>query len=198
VTPTKSREHAIQLAKTDPDAALAVARGIDDPWFRSQALAAVARFSKSRQLEILEEAQVASQSADDPYKIVGASAWWIRAMIELGYGDEAARELPALIEVSSTIEHPVSRLEALFLLFQAVFHLEATRLLALDALVNACQSANSWKAGDRLQEAALMLAADYPAESEQVIRAMPEGKYKRQAIEKRAASGGRPPRPFFW
>lgn len=119
-------------------------------------------------------------------------------MIELGFAEEAAHELPELIDSSLNIENPVSRLEALFLLFEAVFPLDGARHLTLESLIRACQAADSWKAGDRLRESALMLASNYPSEAEQVIRAMPEGKYKRQATQRIAASEYREPRDFFW
>lgn len=195
---TRSRERASQLAKTDPEAALVIARGIEDPWFRSQALAWVARFSKRGQQDILREAKAASESAGEPYKIIGASAWWVRAMAELGYSGEATREVPKLLEIASTIENPVSRLEALFLLLQAVFQVDRGRDLVLEGLIAACQRAKSWRAGDRLREAALMLAADHPADAERVIEAMPEGKYKRQVKQRMASAQHRTPRPFFW
>lgn len=187
-----------QLARTDARAAHAFARQIENAWSRSQALAHVARFSPSGQQAILGEARSASGLAGDSYKIVAVSAWWIRAQIELGYGEDAAREMPRLLELSSTIEHPVSRLEALFLLFQAVFHLEPARRLALGGLIEACRTASSWKAGARLQSAVVMLASDHPAEAEQALQAMPDGKYKRKAQRLVAAGARGQPRDFFW
>ena len=187
-----------RLARIDAHAAIGFARQIEDAWSRSQALAHVARFSPSGQRALLDEARTASMLAGDSYKIVAVSAWWIRAQIEVGYHEDAAREMPRLLELSSTIEHPVSRLAALFLLFQAVFHLEPARQLALGRLIEACQSANSWKAGDALQSAVVMLASDYAAEAEQALQAMPEGKYKRKACRLVASAVRWHPRPFFW
>jgi hypothetical protein len=136
--------------------------------------------------------------AKDPYKTVASSAWWVRAMIEKGYRDVADREIEHLLEHSREIENPVSRLDALFLLFQAVFDIDRQRRLVLRALIAACEAANSWKAGDRLREAVLMLAVDHQDEAEQMIKAMPEGKYKRQALQRLAAKEYRRPHQFFW
>lgn len=195
----QSLRRACQLAKTDPKAALVAARGIDDPWYRTLALAWVARFSDGPGTrKILEEAQGASRSENDRYRVAASGAWWLRAMIELGYRDEALRKLPGLSDVAATIAHPVSRLDALFLLFQAVFDVDRGRKLVLGRLIEAARAAHSWKAGDRLRTAVLMLAVDHPTEAEQVIQAMPEGKYKRQAVRRVASKEHHLPRRFFW
>jgi hypothetical protein len=120
-------------------------------------------------------------------------------MVECGHFEDARRELPRLLECSSGISNPVSRLDALFVLFQSVFHVEALRRLVLKALVDACQAADSWKAGDRLREAAVMLAfAKDKTSADEVIQSMPDGKHKRQAMQRIADSLRCEPRQFFW
>jgi hypothetical protein len=200
LTPTEARDGAIALAKADTSAARALARAIDDPWFRSQAMACIARFASEMEFPaILNEARESSWAATDKYKVVGSSAWRLRAMIERGKPDAAAAEMSELLACAAEIDHPVSRLEALFLLFQSVFEVERCRHAVLEALVAAAQVAMSWKAGYRLREVALMLAsAGYRDEVDQVIDAMAEGKYRRQAIEWIARGERQTPRPFFW
>jgi hypothetical protein len=186
LTPTEARDSAVELAKADTPAALALARAIDDPRFRSQAMAWIARFASETELPaILNEARESSWAATDKYKVVGSSAWRLRAMIERGEPDAAAAEMSELLACAAEIDHPVSRLEALFLLFQSIFDVERARRGTLDALIAASQAAMSWKSGYWLREAALMLAsAGYADEADQVISAMPDGKYRRQAIER--------------
>lgn len=200
VSPTKARDSAIGLAKTDTTAALALARTIDDPWFRSQALAWIARFASEADFPpILSEGRESSWAAGDKYKIVGSSAWRVRAVIERGNTSAAAAEMPELLRCAAEISHPVSRLEALFLLFESVFEADGCRRLVLDALIDACQVAKSWKSGDRLREAAVVLAfAGYQGDVDQVLAAMSEGKYRRQALERIGRGQRREPRRFFW
>lgn len=197
---TEARENAIALAKTDVEAATKNARAIEDPWFRSQAMAWIARFSAEKDFhQALDEAASASWAADDPYKIVASSAWRLRAMVERGHLGDVQSELPKLLECASGIANPVSRLDALFLVFQSVFDVEAFRHLVLRALVDACQAAVSWKAGDRLSEAAVMLAfANDKVGVDEVIQSMPDGKRKRQAMQRIADRLRREPRRFFW
>ena len=200
MTPTEARDGAIERAKADTPAALALARAIDDPWFRSQAMAWIARFASETELPaILNEARESSWAATDKYKVVGSSAWRLRAMIERDKPDGAAAEMPELLSCAAEIDHPVSRLEALFLLFESIFEVERARRGTLDALIAASLAAMSWKSGFWLREAALMLAsAGYADEADQVISAMPDGKYRRQVIERIGKGERRTPRPFFW
>ena len=197
---TEARDKAIGLAKTDTPAAMMIARAIDDSWFRSQAMAWIARFAAEADLApILEEARAASWATEDKYKTVGSSAWRFRAMIERGKRLAAADELPDLVACAADVAHPVSRLEALFLLFESVFAIDRCRRLTLSALIDACHIANSWKSGDRLREAAIMLAfAGHHDEAHQAVSAMANRRYRRQAIERIRRGQRREPRPFFW
>ena len=122
----------------------------------------------------------------------------MRALIERGETERAALEVEGLLKRSAEIPNPVSRLDALFLLFQAVFARDAARPEVLIALVAASRVARSWKSGDKLREAALMLAPGHPDEAQQVVAAMPEGRFRRTAVERMAAGRHRTPRAFFW
>lgn len=199
-SPTHAREDAIGLAKTDTAAALERARAIDDPWFRSQALAWIARFAPEAEFKlILSEARESSWAAEDKYKVVGSSAWRIRAMIERDHAPLAEAEVPDLLKCAMDIGHPVSRLEALFLLFESVFTVDSCRRSVLSGLIDACRAANSWKSGDRLCEAAVMLAfAGHSDEASATVDAISSEKYRRKATERIANGERRGPRPFFW
>lgn len=201
MTPTEARDRAQHLSKSDTATALAVAQEIDDPWFRAQALAWIGRFAeKNGYRDIIAAAQRASWDAKDIYAAVGAAAWWLRALIERGATDDVLAELPRLIDASQQIPNPVSRLDALYLVFQAVFDVEGARRQLLEALLAACASADSWRAGRCRSDVAVMLHPQHPEEAARVIEAMPEGRRKRQAI-RRTTVGSEydiAPRPFFW
>ncbi|HJT13653.1 MAG TPA: hypothetical protein VJ790_13620 [Dongiaceae bacterium] len=65
MSPTDARDEAIALAKTDTATALVRARAIADPWFRSQAIAWIARFAAAAEVApILKEARESSQVAE--------------------------------------------------------------------------------------------------------------------------------------
>jgi hypothetical protein len=195
----RERDHATILARTDPHAAAAVAERIDDPWYRAQALAAVVRFSPDRDIKrFFAHARKASEAATDPYLRLGSSAWWLRALVERGRVDEVGREVSALLGIVPTIPNPVNRIDGLFLVLQAVFAVPEARRAVLDALIAAGRAANSWKAGERLRDAALMVAPEHPAEAALVVDAMPEGKYRRQTERRMEAGEYLRPREFFF
>jgi hypothetical protein len=82
---TAIRDSAIHLAPSDPGRAAEIARTIESPWYRCQALAWVARFAPEGQVEALaEEALYSCHTARDMFQAVGASAWPVRALIERG------------------------------------------------------------------------------------------------------------------
>jgi hypothetical protein len=91
----EAREMAMQLARTDPGRALAVARGIRDPWYRCQALAWVGRYSDARTAEpALAEAAAAAAEGGDAFRRLTVLAWPIRAAIERGAGPRRALDRP--------------------------------------------------------------------------------------------------------
>jgi hypothetical protein len=194
-----NRNEAMLLAKTDTDKALAVARAIREPWYKAQSLAWIGFFCKSARFrDILEESRVASWSAIDPYQTVGSSPWRLRAWIERGEVGAATKEAAQLLERADTIEHPVSRLEALTSLLPGVFPLDGPRRRVLDAQIRAAGSAQSWRSGNRLRNSAIILAATgHGDDAARVLAAMPDGPYKRQAMRGIAEAKSIEIRPFF-
>lgn len=121
---TTTRDLTMRRATTDTSAAHALARSISDPWYRCQALAWVARFAPEAQFKaIVQESLAAGKAADDPYQVVGTTAWSLAALVERGHNNEVRCLLPSLLTHAAAIVNPVSRLDALFLLWQAVFPL---------------------------------------------------------------------------
>ena len=197
---TAQREFAINTATKDFGKALVLARQTASAWFRCQALAWVSRYAPEAEVvKVAEEAVSAALSTDDPYQTVGVAAWPLRALIERGYEQEVFRWLPKLMQTSENIANPVSRLNALYLLWQAVYPtIGPMKSLVLDKLISACLSADSWKAGFTMREAVLVVAEESVFEANRLIAMMPDGVYKRQA-QCRVAEGKRGcVRSFYW
>jgi hypothetical protein len=197
---TGERERAILAAKTDFPTALQRARGVSDAWYRAQALAWVARFAPEAEVErVAREALEAAGAGKDAYQQVASSAWAIRALAERGRSKKAAEAVPSLLRLSGEISPPVSRLTALFLLWQSVGPLERTvRLRVLNSLVSACLATVGWQGGHTLREVVRMLASEDPGEAQRILAQMPEGKYKRQAQRQLEEGQTLAPRSFFW
>jgi hypothetical protein len=113
--------------------------------------------------------------------------------------DSVPAEVQGLLAAATENPNPVSRLDALFLLFQSVFNVNAARRLVLDPLVSACRAADSWKGARCLRDVAIMPASEgLPEEAAQVVASMVEGVHKRQATRSISEGAHLAPRPFFW
>ena len=187
MTASQQREFAIRLVKTDPDRALAVARSIHDPWFACQALAWVARFSgEERFLRIIKESFKEGRKATDPYRVVAAAAWPVRALVERGKTRSMSSVIPELLVLAQQIELFASRSEALFLLFQAVF--PAGREIwfpVLQALRN-------------LRDAVCILRSEDERLAVEIFDSINHARLRKQIAGDLAKSERRLPRPFFW
>src|SRR5918992_2834393 len=144
---TSTRDLVTRLAPTDPEGAARLARSIDEPWFRSQALAWAARFAPEDRVEpLVEEALIASYAESDPYRTVGSGAWALRALVERGRPVVARRILADLLALAPEAEPPASRAEALFLVWQAAFALGSdARKKVLEVVLKTCQPSESWR-----------------------------------------------------
>src|SRR5947209_2190248 len=79
---TQQRDYSANLAKQQPDRALQVARGIEDPWFRCQALSHVARYlvPEAERNDVLTEAFLAGSKLSEPNRVATVSAWPLKVL----------------------------------------------------------------------------------------------------------------------
>lgn len=182
-SPNDQRNRACRLARTDTVQSLELARAIDQPWYRCQALSYVARFAPDqRVVPIAEESVRAGKACTEGYHCVASVAWPVRALIERDHLDPAMKFVREAVEASRSIGHPVCRLDALELLWMAVFPAGvASRERTQSALVDACTSAKSWKAGRCLTHMVELLATDDPAAAARIARLLATGRYRSRA-----------------
>lgn len=169
MTATLQRDQAANLAKSHPGPALKKARSIEEPWFRAQAAAWVARYSPGETVSLAKEAARAAQQCDDAYQQAAVRAWEIAALAEVGSTAEATRALKAAVETSRSIVQPRSKTESLILLLQAAARIgPRQRDWVHEALKQACGQDSHWRSKRALRGAL------------------------------RICSGEVQPRPFFW
>ena len=196
----QQREAAAQLAKRDFAAARAVARGIEDPWYRAQALAWAARYAAEEDvLSIAREALDAAAECQAPYQSVAAAAWPIAALMERGKREAAGRELDRLIALLPHVQPASSRSEALFLLFQAAFQLGddmTTRLARLLLAIH--EGSGHWRARRNLVDALAMLSGQDATSARALVESISDDRARRKAERALDAHTPREPRPFFW
>jgi len=116
---TRMRDKVFRLATVDADAALHLARGVPDPWFRAQALAAVARWIEEHRVEtVARESLASARSCDDDYKRAAVCVWPIRALLERGQEQPAIHALREARQCALAATPAASQAEALSGLLQ--------------------------------------------------------------------------------
>lgn len=192
VNPTQARDRAMLLARTDAKAALEVALGIDDPWFACQALGGVARFADDASvLPIAKRAIEASRRTGDVYKVVGAAAWPVRALVERHQERALDAILDELLGVAPQILPLASRAEGLFLLFSAIYPAgRASWERVFAALAAASNPMVHWRQERNIRDAILIIASDDLEFAEEACRWIQDVK-AREKIARRMAAGER-------
>lgn len=138
----------------DPQAALQLARAIDVPWYRSQALSWIARYSEYDACIIAKEAAVAAARGDDAYQRVAVRAWEIAALAERGLLEEARCSLNDAIADAPSVEPSASRAEALILLLHAALRLgEEEGDHVRTEIVTTCGKDYHWRCKRALKDA---------------------------------------------
>lgn len=194
----EERERAILLATTDTPGALRAAREVCDPWYRVQALAWVARFAPEAEFEsIAIEALDVRRQCADWYQRVAAAAWPLRALVERGALVTARAGLAPLLDEEARVQVPVSRSEALFLLFQACFDLDAgSRDVLVRRLAAAHDVAGHWRSRRNIVDALSMLGGWEPRLVREVAESLADERVRRR-IDGPRSQADRTPRPFF-
>jgi hypothetical protein len=194
------RDRVINMAKSNPSAALEAALLLSDPLMRCQALASVARYAKSAAdtVNIAAEAERATTAAADPWSAAAGAAWIVRALVERDRPREADAALKRAVIAAEHLQNPLRRVDALFLLVQAGWATAgAGWQAAVLALMAAARRASSTKPQSVLRNLVLMLAGDR-RDFSAALAALPDGKAKRQAERRLQGREFMFPRPFFW
>lgn len=196
---TRQREAACKLATIDSKRAYKAARVVEDPFFRCQALAWVARYADNDIEGIVAAAFKAAEEAEDAFHRMSAPAWPLRALIELGRVEQAGERLQMQLDRFGQVMPDSSQSEALFLVFQAV-HPAGQEFWQpiFDRLADVCVTTSHWRTVRNLQEAILMIADEAPELASHMTDRLPVGRRRRQ-LERQLEAGERlQPRAFFW
>ena len=112
---TEQRNHVAAIAKTQPHEALELARSIDDPWFRCQALSiAAAHITDRRSSKVaIDEAFAAANALGEPNRVVTVSSWPVKALALAGHLSSVSSEVARLLRVIALESSPVRRADAL-------------------------------------------------------------------------------------
>jgi hypothetical protein len=158
VNATLLRDQACAVAKQDCRKALAKARIIPDPWFRAQALACVARYTKDDPIAIAKQAAKAASECEDDYKKTAVRAWEIAALAERQHFAAARKSLTAALQQSRDVFPLSSRAEALMLLLAAAFRVtDSDACRVVEVMKESCGSDSHWRCKRAIRDACKML-----------------------------------------
>jgi len=196
---TGLRDRATRLAAQDAVAALGLAREIPAPWFRAQALAAVARWIDEAQVErVAAESLRSAEACSDDYQRGAVAAWPIRALLERGRSASAAAALDAARRHALAASPSGSRAEALFGLLQAAWELGAsTRRMLVEDLVATHEQDSFWRVSRCLVDALAMLRATEPDLADRIAKSLADPRLKAKAVKGLQERGPCAPRSYF-
>jgi hypothetical protein len=103
------------LKASDFDAALEIARAIEHPWYRCQALSNVAGHCVQAEdrRTLLAEALRAAHECEDPNRIVTVASWPFKVLADEGLAEDIRLQLEPFLEILSREENTVRRVDAL-------------------------------------------------------------------------------------
>jgi len=116
------RDRVAKLALSYAEEALRLAREINDPWFRCQALALSAHGLKDGNMKsrAIQESFSVALATKDVNRKVSASSWPLKVLCKSGEHSKLTSELRRLLALAETEPSPVRRADALNLLSGAV------------------------------------------------------------------------------
>jgi hypothetical protein len=195
---TGQRDHAIQIAASDYELALAQSDAISDPWFATQALAAVLRYCPDvRVSHVFRKASSRAETCPDAYARGAVSAWIIRALVERGMVVEASSLLRVALQHSLQASPNGSRGEALFLLYQAAYPLGVRTVEPLlRHLASFHESAPHWRVTRALVHAGAMHSVISPNTVRIIFHSVGDSRLTAR-VDRYISLGLTQPREFF-
>ncbi len=196
---TKMRDQASRLAASDLAAAQEIAFAIKEPWFRCQAIAAVARHAQTRDVQRFADAAFAAASAcADDYKRSAVAAWPIRALVERGFTDQAMEALRRARLAAKKTTPASSSAEALFGLLQAGWDLGSSpRREIVEDLMELHARDTFWRIERAVVDALCMLGAVERELAESIAQRITDAKCRAKALARIQAPFPVRPRDYF-
>ncbi|WP_377156713.1 hypothetical protein ACFJIX_30575 [Roseateles sp. UC29_93] len=123
-----------------------MARLIEHPWYRCQAITSVVEANPShpRAEDLLREALAAAASQNEPNRVASVARWPLRLLVDRG-SINAADWTRELLQVIATERHGLRRLDGLSAILFAVAPSEELRALVLEPFMLAASASHGWR-----------------------------------------------------
>lgn len=179
----QGRARATDLAESDVGAAADAAYRIRHPWYRCQALTAVAdaQPDKVRAMRLISDAFRAAKEQGEINRVVTVASWPLRVCVRLA-PEMAETELRELLATAAREPHTLRRGDALHALLFAVKGHPALKALVLPPLVESITSGRGWRIERLIADVAVLVKEDHPAYLPPLLAAHRENRRKRKLL----------------
>jgi len=176
------RAEVAKLAAQDPMRALHVARDIEHPWYRCQAITSIveANAGVPDALGLLDEAFSAAFSQDEPNRVASVSRWPLRQLVVSVPGDAAGRTRQLLARILEE-PHGLRRLDGLRAILWAVAPSKPLRELVLEAFVPAAKASHGWRTERIIDAMAEVLLPFDRSASSRLLDIKPPSRFTRRS-----------------
>lgn len=181
----RKRAEVSKLAPHDIDRAVQVARSIQHPWYRCQALAYAADVHPNRRVTrlLVDEAFRVAEEQDEINRIVTVSAWPLGVCAKAA-PERALERLVQLIDIAEKEEHSLRRGDALFALANVVAEHAALKAQVVPPLVRTLTSGRGgWRIEQLIVDTAMLVRKDFPEHIPALLEAHSENRRKRKLVE---------------
>lgn len=180
-TPTEKRDEVCRLACTDVERALALARTIDAPWFRAQALGHVVRFIDAAQGVIADEAEGAADACEDDYQRSAVRSWIIYPLARAGEFEHAQAVLDRALPIAERAVPPASSAQALALLSGAACAISTEAMRSpLEMCLTIANSHRHWRIGQAMERAIAAMSYAEPAVASELVSRVEDYRLRRR------------------
>ena len=177
-----ARAEVAKLAKDNPNQALAIAREIEHPWYRCQAITSVAEAHQSDGVAIglLQEAMKAAYSQSEPNRVASVSLWPLRLLVSLDSG-AAIAHTRTLLQVIAQEAHGLRKLDGLKAILVAVASSPELRSLTLAPFLKAAKASQGWRT-ERIIDVVVQVLAPLDRRSAiELLDSRPDSRYTKRS-----------------
>lgn len=177
-----ARAEVAKLAKAKPKQALEIARGIEHPWYRCQAITSVAEAhpAASAVKDWLQEAMQAAQSQTEPNRVASVASWPLRVLVKVDEAS-AATHTKALLKVIALEPHGLRKLDGLKGILVAVASSAELRSLTFTPFLQAAKASQGWRTERIIDLVARTLAPLDRSDAMTLLSSRPATRYTKRS-----------------
>lgn len=178
------RSATARLLPHNPLEALKIARAIRHPWYRCQALSAVAASIRRRtdSIRLLQEALRAAREQEAPNRVITVASWPLRVLLPLD-APAAAKVAADLLARAETEPHGLRRLHALDALLGAVADDTNLREAVAASYKRTAGTCKGWRAERTICFRAQHLAVLDARLAQELLAGRVPSRYSRRAVQ---------------